>query len=281
MYREKSKASPVPEANYPGIMIRCRQTAWAIGFVPLVQIAGIRPTRTQKVRNMGIRTLPSSPMPAHSIAYTAKTGIFEIAHLVRYEPVDNLVQAVNATTSCVCYFGGDPSPQLPYLLKASQMMRDNNRGRILRICWETNGAMSKAMLRDLADMALVSGGCIKFDLKAWDEILHIALTGVTNKQTIDNFRWLSDLIPSRPDPPFLIAGTTLVPGYIDAQEVGQIARFIASLDPNIPYSLLAFHPEYKMNDLPCTSRKQAQKCLQAAKDAGLKRVHIGNRHLLW
>jgi pyruvate formate lyase activating enzyme len=198
-----------------------------------------------------------------------------------YKSVENLVQSVNTTTSCVCYFGGDPSPQLPYLLKASQMMRDNNKGRILRICWETNGAMSKAMLKDLADTALVSGGCIKFDLKAWDEALHIALTGVTNKQTIDNFRWLSELISLRPDPPFLIAGTTLVSGYIDGQEVGKIARFIASLNPNIPYSLLAFHPEYKMTDLPCTSRKQAQECLQAAQDAGLKRVHIGNRHLLW
>jgi pyruvate-formate lyase-activating enzyme len=34
--------------------------------------------------------------------------------------------------------------------------------------------------------------------------------------------------------------------------VAAIARFIASLDPNIPYSLLAFHPQFNMSHLPMT-----------------------------
>jgi hypothetical protein len=35
-----------------------------------------------------------------------------------------------------------------------------------------------------------------------------------------------------------------------------------------------------MKDMPVTSRKQADDCLVAARDAGLTRVRIGNRHLL-
>jgi len=140
--------------------------------------------------------------------------------------------------------------------------------------------MSGRLLEDVAESALVSGGCIKFDLKAWNETLHIALTGVTNLRTLENFEQLAKLIPSRPDPPFLIACTLMVPGYIDAQEVGRIAELIESLNPEIPYSLLAFHPEYKMADLPATSRKQAQGCLDAARQAGLRRVRVGNMHLL-
>jgi len=84
----------------------------------------------------------------------------------------------------------------------------------------------------------------------------------------------------RPEPPFLIASTLLVPGYIDAQEVGHIAGFIASLNPEIPYSLLAFHPDYKMTDLAPTSWKQAEECFEAARQAGLKHVRVGNLHLL-
>jgi pyruvate formate lyase activating enzyme len=197
------------------------------------------------------------------------------------EPVESLVSAVNERTACICYFGGDPSPQLPYLLHASHLARKRNEGRILRICWETNGAMSEKLLDEMADSALASGGCIKFDLKAWDETVHIALTGVNNRRTLENFERLAEMIPSRPEPPFLIASTLMVPGYIDAQEVGQIAGFIASLNPQIPYNLLAFHPRYRMTDLPATSRKQAQECLNAAKQAGLKRVRVGNIHLLW
>ena len=197
-----------------------------------------------------------------------------------HEPVENLVQAVSEKTACICYFGGDPSPQLPYLLRASRLARERNAGRILRICWETNGAMSKRLLEEVADFALVSGGCIKFDLKAWDESLHVALTGVTNRRTLENFEGLAKKISSRPEPPLLIASTLMVPGYIDAEEVGRIARFIASLNADIPYSLLAFHPEYRMTDLPTTSRKHAQECLVAARQAGLTRVRVGNMHLL-
>jgi len=47
----------------------------------------------------------------------------------------------------------------------------------------------------------------------------------------------------RPEPPFLIASTLLVPGYIDA-------------------------------------RKQAEECFEAARQAGLKHVRVGNLHLL-
>jgi pyruvate formate lyase activating enzyme len=62
--------------------------------------------------------------------------------------------------------------------------------------------------------------------------------------------------------------------------VSQIATFIAGLSPDIPYSLLGFYPHFFMPDLPRTSRNHAETCLQAALDAGLKKVRIGNIHLL-
>jgi len=125
-----------------------------------------------------------------------------------------------------------------------------------------------------------SGGCIKFDLKAFDENLHLALCGVSNRQTLENFQWLGQFTHERPDPPLLVASTLLVPGYIDEEEVGKIARFIASVDPAIPYSLLAFYPQFEMNDLPTTSRSQAEACQKSALKAGLERVRVGNVHLL-
>jgi pyruvate formate lyase activating enzyme len=72
----------------------------------------------------------------------------------------------------------------------------------------------------------------------------------------------------------------MVPGYIDAREVSSIAGFIAAVNPEIPYSLLGFHPAYRMTDLPPSSRRQARECLEAARRAGLSRVKVGNVHLL-
>ncbi len=104
--------------------------------------------------------------------------------------------------------------------------------------------------------------------------------GSSNTRTLENFARVARRIEERPDPPLLIASTLLVPGYIDADEVGRIAGFIAGLNPSIPYSLLGLHPHFFMPDLPRTSLSHAQAAEAAARDAGLTRVRIGNRHLL-
>jgi pyruvate formate lyase activating enzyme len=176
---------------------------------------------------------------------------------------EEILADVDGRTSCICYFGGDPSPQLPYSLKVSRVALDQNKNRILRM-----------------ELAIDSGGCVKFDLKAWDPKLHLALTGVTNKRTLDNFARAASWIDRRPTPPPLIANSLLVPGYIDEHEIGAIAKFVADLNPNIPYSLLAFHPQFYMSDLPVTSKDLANRCYQTARDAGLNQVRIGNIHLL-
>ncbi|MDY6954653.1 MAG: radical SAM protein, partial [Thermodesulfobacteriota bacterium] len=191
-----------------------------------------------------------------------------------------LARAADETTSCICYFGGDPGPQILHALKAASLAIKRKRDEILRVCWETNGSLNQPYLHMMAQASLQSGGCIKCDLKAWDEGLHKALCGVPNGKTLENFQALSRLTSARPDPPLLIASTLLVPGYVDEQEVSGIARFISALDPDMPYSLLGFWPQFYLNDLPKTSRAHALRCQEAAQRAGLTRVHIGNVHML-
>lgn len=194
--------------------------------------------------------------------------------------VRKLVSDVDKRTSCICYFGGDPTPQLPFAIKASKLAVEENKDRILRICWETNGSMHKGLLDEMIKLSLNSGGCIKFDLKVWDENLHKALTGITNKRTIENFSRAGEKINLRAVPPLLIASTLLVPGYIDEDEVRSIARFIASINLDIPYSLLAFYPHFYMSDMPLTQKVLAENCLRVAQKEGLKKVRLGNVHLL-
>jgi len=191
-----------------------------------------------------------------------------------------LAAAVGDTTRCICFFGGDPTCQVGHALAAARMARRRRGGHPLRICWETNGSMSRPALEEIAELAIASGGCIKFDLKAWDDALHRALCGVSNRRTLENFQHVGGLISRRPDPPLLVASTLLVPGYVDASQVRSIARFIAGIARDIPYALLAFHGEFEMSDVPTTSRREAYECLEAAKAAGLTRVRLGNVHLL-
>jgi len=191
-----------------------------------------------------------------------------------------LAQLVDKKTSCICYFGGDPSPHLLHSIHCSRLALAQKEKKILRFCWETNGSMNSRFLEEILDIATESGGCVKFDLKTFHPSLNIALCGRSNEQTKLNFELASAWIEKRKNPPLIVASTLLVPGYIERKEVYQIAKFIASLNPEIPYSLLGFYPNFYFKDLPVTSRRHAEECKEAALEAGVRRVKIGNIHLL-
>ncbi len=189
---------------------------------------------------------------------------------------EELASYADSSTFCVCFFGGDPSPQMPHALRTSEYLAEKG----IRICWETNGMMARKYLDQAVNLSLKTGGCIKFDLKAFDEHLHKALTGISNRPVLENFTRAAGRFSERPGNPLVVASTLLVPGYIETDEVYQIARFIAGINPDIPYSPLAFAPQFYMSDMTFTSARQAKEAEKAAYEAGLMNVHIGNRHLL-
>jgi len=210
--------------------------------------------------------------------WTFKKATFKGAQV----PARELAGAVQKNTACICYFGGDPTPQLPHALAASRLALEKagKAGLRVRICWETNGAMQDKWLKPLVESSLSNGGVIKFDLKAFSEEVHLALCGVSNSQTLKNFAALAARLIERPEVPLICASTLLVPGYVDLEEIHGLARFIARLNPAIPYSLLGFYPQFYLHDLPVTSRDFALKAQQTAREAGLQNVHLGNLHLL-
>lgn len=188
--------------------------------------------------------------------------------------VAELLEALHPRVACVCFFGGDPTPQVAHAISFSQKAR----GKI-RICWETNGAANPEILQRMYELSCESGGIVKIDLKALDERVHLALTGVSNRRTLENFVQLAEE-SKRYEEVTLVASTPLVPGYVTEEEVGQIAQFIARGNPNIPYSLLGFAPNFFFDNLPSTSVRHAEEALRLSKEAGLRRVEIGNRFLL-
>jgi len=208
--------------------------------------------------------------------YSFKKYTFE----EKYISPEMLASVIDEKTSCICYFGGDPGPQILHSIKTSEIAIKNKKNKILRICWETNGNLNQKYLEKMIEISLKTGGCIKFDIKAYDENLNIALCGVSNKKTLENFKFASRFFNERKEPPLLIASTLLVPGYVDEKEVKKISEFIADLNPEIPYSLLIFYPEFYLLDLPITPKETVFSCYEIARNSGLKNVHIGNLHLL-
>ncbi len=193
-----------------------------------------------------------------------------------------LTEKANKNVGCACYFGGDPSSQIPFVVASAKLMRETaeREKRIFRVCLETNLSMSLSSLKQFGELSMESGGGIKADLKSWYSEILYALSGVEHRAAYENFKWLGKRHLERPEVPFARASTLLVPGYVDDGEIRALASFIADLDPTIPYSLLAFHPLYYMDDMPYTKREDAERFVRICEEEGLQKVRIGNPWLL-
>ena len=191
----------------------------------------------------------------------------------------------NEKITCLCYFGGTPEPQLPFSINLAEQILEKiekqDKKRKFRICWEWNGTGRRDLVEKCMQIAINTGGNIKFDLKSFNKKLNLALCGISNRRTLENFKFLAEnYFGTRgKEMPEMSGCTLMVPGYINHEEVELIANFISEINPEIPYSLLVFHGDYQMRDLPITPKKQAEKCLKTAKKF-LKQVHLGNKFLL-
>ncbi len=199
----------------------------------------------------------------------------EIARAPSIGEDEVVLAALDPDVRCVCYFGGSPEPQMDYALRVSERIIEES-GNTKRICWEWNGCGNPELVERAAGLSRRSGGVVKFDLKARSPDVALALCGVGNARSFENF---SRVAKAFPEGNTLTATTLLVSYYVDAEEVSSIARFIADINSAIPYSLLIFHPDFCMDDLPVTPKKQVDECYRVAK-RHLERVNIGNIHLL-
>jgi len=202
------------------------------------------------------------------------------------ENVEDIAEEIanNKNITCICYFGGTPEPQLPFTINLSELILKkikDQEERKFRVCWEWNGSGNRDLVEKCMKIAIKTGGNIKFDLKAFHEKLNYALCGNSNNRTLSNFKFLAEKYfrTREKEMPELSGCTLLVPGYTIYEDVEKIAQFISSIDKNIPYSLLVFHPDYQMRDLGITPKEQAMRCLNIAKKY-LNNVHLGNKFLL-
>ena len=71
--------------------------------------------------------------------------------------------------------------------------------------------------------------------------------------------------------------TLLIPGLNDsAEELKGLAKFLADLDPDIPWHISRFHPTYRLTNVPPTPPEIIHRAKDIGYEAGLKYVYSGN-----
>ena len=72
--------------------------------------------------------------------------------------------------------------------------------------------------------------------------------------------------------------TLIVPGFNDSDEVlKEIANFLVSVSPDIPWHVTTFHQDYKLTEPDNTSVSTLIRAAEIGYDAGLHYVYAGNR----
>lgn len=71
--------------------------------------------------------------------------------------------------------------------------------------------------------------------------------------------------------------TLTIPGFNDSnEELWEAARFLASVSPDIPWHVTAFHKDYKMTEPDNTPAQTLLRAAEIGREAGLHYVYAGN-----
>lgn len=113
------------------------------------------------------------------------------------------------------------------------------------------------------------------DLKAFTDQFYHKLCFAALDPVLDTLIWLK-----RETDVWFEVTTLLIPGQNDSEE--EVARlcdwFFTHLGPDVPLHLTAFHPDFKMTDLPATPPSTLNRARRQAIAAGLHYVYTGNIH---
>jgi pyruvate formate lyase activating enzyme len=110
----------------------------------------------------------------------------------------------------------------------------------------------------------------KVDLKSFDDRHYRQLGGVL-KTILDGIR----MVHARGF--WLEIVTLIIPRFNDSDaELRDIAQFLVSISPDIPWHVTAFHPDYKMTDRGGTPAATLLRAAEIGVAAGLRYVYAGN-----
>jgi len=171
--------------------------------------------------------------------------------------------ALDSGCRSISYTYTEPTIFFEYAYDTARLAREAG----LANAFVTNGYMTAEALeaiRPFLDAANV-------DLKAFRDESYKKTCGARLEPVLDSIRLMKTL-------GIWVEVTTLVvPGLNDgASELDAIARFIASVDPDIPWHISRFHPDFEYTQAPATPVATLRAAAAAGHRQGLRYIYVGN-----
>ncbi|MGQ9801815.1 MAG: AmmeMemoRadiSam system radical SAM enzyme [Candidatus Saccharicenans sp.] len=179
-------------------------------------------------------------------------------------PVKEVVrQALLNDCRSISYTYTEPTIFFEYAYDTARLARDSG----LKNNFVTNGFMTPEALeiiKPYLDAANV-------DLKFFRDESYKKMCKARLQPVLDSIRKMREL-------GIWVEVTTLViPGLNDSEEeLRDIARFLVSVDRDIPWHLSRFHPDYELLDTPSTPVNTLRKAREIGLAEGLRYIYLGN-----
>ncbi len=181
----------------------------------------------------------------------------------RMTPEQVVAAAERTGCASIAYTYTEPTIFMEFCLDTAKLAR----GRGIRNVFVSNGFMTPESARLIAPYLDADN----IDLKGNDEFYHKVCKARLGP-VLDTIRLMKELGV------WVEVTTLVIPGWNDSdKDLTEIAAFIHSVDPAMPWHVTGFYPTYHMLDRPSTPVETLRRARKIGIDAGLKYVYEGNR----
>lgn len=178
-------------------------------------------------------------------------------------PQDVVRGALENRCQSISYTYTEPTIFFEYAYDIAQLARYTG---LLNV-FVTNGYMTAEALvkiRPFLDACNV-------DLKAFSEVTYRKVCRAELQPVLDSIRMMRELNI------WVEITTLVVPGLNDSEEeLGNIARFIAGIDRDIPWHISRFHPDFQFTEAAATPVEALNRACALGIKEGLRYIYIGN-----
>ncbi|NLE43633.1 MAG: AmmeMemoRadiSam system radical SAM enzyme [Chloroflexi bacterium] len=181
-----------------------------------------------------------------------------------FEPQAIVDLCVRDDIPMIAYTYNEPTVFFEYTYDTARLAHE----RGIKNIYVSNGYMSEAALNRIEPYL----DAINVDLKAFDDGFYREQCGARLapvKRNIAHIAQNTDV--------WIEVTTLLIPGLNDSEaEIQAMVEWLVSVDPDIPWHISAFHPDYKMLDRPPTPHTSLMRAYELGRQAGLRYVYMGN-----
>ncbi len=181
----------------------------------------------------------------------------------QFLPEEIVDSAVKQNCRSISYTYTEPTIYFEYAYDTAKLAAERGLSNI----FVTNGYMTSEALDTINPFL----DACNVDLKSFRDVFYKKMCRAHLQPVLESIRHMKKL-------KIWIEITTLViPGQNDSdEELTGIADFIADVDPNIPWHISRFHPDFKYSESASTPISTLRRAFDIGKQKGLKYIYIGN-----